>query len=83
MRAMGESLAVGMVLVVVIWLSLWEYLGSGGEGKGEDIERVVVVVVVVVVRWAMDEKFVKDKREGLCSHFENISEGRRCMCYAE
>lgn len=82
MRAMGESLAVGMVLVVVIWLSLWEYLGSGGEGKGEDIERVVVVVVVVV-RWAMDEKFVKDKREGLCSHFENISEGRRCMCYAE
>lgn len=81
MRAMGESLAVGRVLVVVIWLSLWEYLGSGGEGKGGDIERVVVVVVVV--RWAMDEKFVKDKREGLCSHFENISEGRRCMCYAE
>lgn len=80
MRAMGESLAVGKV-VVVVWLSLWEGLGSGWEGKGEDIENGVVVVVVV--RLAMDEKLVKDKREGLCSHFEKISEQRRCMCYAE
>lgn len=67
MRAMGESLAVGKV-VVVVWLSLWEGLGSGGEGRGEDIEGDVVVIV----RLAMDEKIVKDKREGLYSHFENI-----------
>lgn len=84
MRAMGESLAVGRV-VVVVWLPLWEGLGSEGEGKGEDIESSsgVVVVVIVVVRLAIDEKSVKYKRERLCSHFENISEQRRCKCYAE
>lgn len=81
MRAMGEPLAVGRV-VVVVWLSLWEGLGSEGEGKGEDIESSGVVVVVVV-RLAIDEKSVKYKREGLCSHFENISEQRRCKYYAE
>ena len=55
-KMMEARRAMGRVLVVVVWLSLWEGLGSGGEGKGEDIESVGL-------RWAMDQKFAEEGKK--------------------